>query len=412
MIFKFPHFSNLTLLHCITAGFTHEAQENRLVWMSVEAPQPVETASQLPVLGEHEDFSKRTATIQAASNQPRPFEDQQKLEQIERAFVTREIPAELKKLSRQEIRNLERKNPELLLKTCFWKIEDGEKLTPIENPGELKAGDSVMFSIEDAAAKNKHLEMGAGLRTLPNKFNVVQIDNEKFYRIYDDGPFVDAKGNYRAVRSYEKESIALTDEKVPQEIKENISKNESDFRKIDASNLFSEFAKSTSDLESPEFMAKIEQAKKENPELAEYLNVPDKDLARLNLLSKEASVSLRNNNPGNLKYIGQAGAIGADKRGFARFATLEAGISAHKNQIRIDANRDFTILEFTKKYLGMDPNGKITNTAEGDALTYAKVISNNPDMKLTDLIDRKGISTVQKAMQEHEGWEGPENLKS
>ena len=45
------------------------------------------------------------------------------------------------------------------------------------------------------------------------------------------------------------------------------------------------------------------------------------------------SVSQRNNNPGNLKYIGQAGATGKDERNFAIFPTLQAGMVALKNDL-------------------------------------------------------------------------------
>lgn len=40
------------------------------------------------------------------------------------------------------------------------------------------------------------------------------------------------------------------------------------------------------------------------------------------------SVSYRNNNPGNLKYLGQAGALGADPRGFAVFDSFDSGWQA------------------------------------------------------------------------------------
>ena len=47
----------------------------------------------------------------------------------------------------------------------------------------------------------------------------------------------------------------------------------------------------------------------------------------------------KNNNPGNLVYVGQPGAIGADSRGFAIFPTLAAGQAAEANQISLDINR-------------------------------------------------------------------------
>lgn len=45
-----------------------------------------------------------------------------------------------------------------------------------------------------------------------------------------------------------------------------------------------------------------------------------------------------NNNPGNLVYVGQAGAT-AGSGGFARFSSYDAGLAALKNQITLDASR-------------------------------------------------------------------------
>jgi hypothetical protein len=43
---------------------------------------------------------------------------------------------------------------------------------------------------------------------------------------------------------------------------------------------------------------------------------------------KDASRSFRNKNPGNLKWAGQAKAIGHDDKGFAIFATTQDGMDA------------------------------------------------------------------------------------
>lgn len=48
----------------------------------------------------------------------------------------------------------------------------------------------------------------------------------------------------------------------------------------------------------------------------------------------EGSRSYRNNNPGNLKFAGQAGAIGQDEEGHAVFESYAAGWAALLNQIR------------------------------------------------------------------------------
>ena len=56
-----------------------------------------------------------------------------------------------------------------------------------------------------------------------------------------------------------------------------------------------------------------------------------------------------NNNPGNLRYVGQAGASQGEG-GFARFQTPEAGYQALKSQISLDASRGLTLQQFINKY--------------------------------------------------------------
>jgi len=397
-----------------------ENETNRPVFLSVESPSPkTESTEKTPKnpTKKNPDLSEyaQTRADRAIAESMNCTADEKRANKILREIEggkSHEIPAELKKMTRAEIRNLERKNPEQLLKTCFWKIEENNELTPIENSGELKIGDRVRFSIDEASGKNKNLEMGVGLRVLPSAIKTVEIDGEKFFRISDGGPFVDRNGDYRAVRSHENETITLTETHADhQKTIENLRKTRGrEYHSADAANLLSELAKNA-DLDSPEFTASLEKARTENPQLADFLNISEEDHARLNLKVGEASPSVRNNNPGNLKFIGQAGAFSADERGFARFMTLEAGLLAHKNQIRIDANRKnangeprFTVLEFTQKYLGMKPGGAVTKTAEGDAMKYARDLSENTNMKLKDLLTERGIDAIQKTMQKHEGW--------
>jgi len=56
-----------------------------------------------------------------------------------------------------------------------------------------------------------------------------------------------------------------------------------------------------------------------------------------------------NNNPGNLRYVGQAGAVQGEG-GFARFETPEAGYQALIAQIQLDASRGLTLEQFINKY--------------------------------------------------------------
>lgn len=56
-----------------------------------------------------------------------------------------------------------------------------------------------------------------------------------------------------------------------------------------------------------------------------------------------------NNNPGNLIFVGQPGAV-QGSGGFAKFATLQDGINAAENQIQLDLSR------------GTDATGRPTTT--------------------------------------------------
>jgi hypothetical protein len=80
--------------------------------------------------------------------------------------------------------------------------------------------------------------------------------------------------------------------------------------------------------------------------------------------------SFRNNNPGNLKYAGQAGVTGTDEQGHAIFETFEAGWQALLNQLSIaftGSSRvyspDDTLYEFFHKY------------AEANSENYAEYVA-------------------------------------
>lgn len=56
-----------------------------------------------------------------------------------------------------------------------------------------------------------------------------------------------------------------------------------------------------------------------------------------------------NNNPGNLRFVGQQGATQGEG-GFAKFSTPQDGYQALKNQISLDASRGLTLGQFINKY--------------------------------------------------------------
>lgn len=78
------------------------------------------------------------------------------------------------------------------------------------------------------------------------------------------------------------------------------------------------------------------------------------------------SRSYRNNNPGNLRYVGQAGTTGADSEGFAVFASYQAGYNALVAQLQLDAARNpsWTLSDLINSYAPPsenDTNSYISN---------------------------------------------------
>jgi len=66
-------------------------------------------------------------------------------------------------------------------------------------------------------------------------------------------------------------------------------------------------------------------------------------------IPKSSRLASVNNNPGNLRYAGQAGASQGEG-GFARFSTPQAGYAALHNQIALDGSRGLTLGQFISKY--------------------------------------------------------------
>lgn len=99
-----------------------------------------------------------------------------------------------------------------------------------------------------------------------------------------------------------------------------------------------------------------------------------------------------NNNPGNLRFVGQAGAA-PGKGGFARFASPQAGYAALVNQIKLDASRGHTIASFISKY---------APPTENDTNLYVRQISQwlgvSPNTKVKDV----NVEQLAKAMAKKE----------
>jgi hypothetical protein len=108
--------------------------------------------------------------------------------------------------------------------------------------------------------------------------------------------------------------------------------------------------------------------------------------------------SVRNNNPGNLRYspnLVKPGyvlekAVGADSGGFAIFATPQDGLEAMEKQVRLDTQtRGMTLSQFVNKYA--PPN-------ENDTNKYTKFVSDRTGLMANDRIPASKIPEVMNAM--------------
>lgn len=73
--------------------------------------------------------------------------------------------------------------------------------------------------------------------------------------------------------------------------------------------------------------------------------------------SGQPQLASRNNNPGNVKFRGQTGAVMGDKS-FAKFDTPEIGFHAIEKHIRLDKQRDLTLEEYIYKYAPPTDNNR------------------------------------------------------
>lgn len=87
----------------------------------------------------------------------------------------------------------------------------------------------------------------------------------------------------------------------------------------------------------------------------------------------------RNNNPGNLKFAGQPGAIGQDAEGFAIFDTFANGWAALIRQLQKYVH-DFPAYNLTQimaHYLGQTDAMRPKVTSQGNPFTYSKTIASS-----------------------------------
>jgi len=95
------------------------------------------------------------------------------------------------------------------------------------------------------------------------------------------------------------------------------------------------------------------------------------------------SLAYRNNNPGNLVYAGQSGAVQGEG-GYAKFPDYSTGYQALLNQIQLYASRGYSVQQMMNVYLGQNPN-----STSPDSILYANTVAASlgspTDTTLSDL---------------------------
>lgn len=109
-------------------------------------------------------------------------------------------------------------------------------------------------------------------------------------------------------------------------------------------------------------------------------------------IPKSSRLAFVNNNPGNLKFVGQAGAVKGEG-GFAKFSSPEAGLAALKRQIQLDSTRGLTLEGFIRKYAPPSENDTSLYLSQVTQMTGAK-----PSTKLSQI----DIDTLTRAVAKKE----------
>lgn len=107
-------------------------------------------------------------------------------------------------------------------------------------------------------------------------------------------------------------------------------------------------------------------------------------------------LAFRNNNPGNLGFARQEGAV-RGAANFARFESPEIGMRALEQQVRLDRERGMTLEEFAYKYAPAHENDTeryIQNLERTTGLSRSSPMRYAETRKISDAIARLESSTV------------------
>ena len=145
------------------------------------------------------------------------------------------------------------------------------------------------------------------------------------------------------------------------------------------------------------FLSKKKSATDSNFSTIEAFTVKNNTLLSVNT----STLAYKNNNPGNLKYAGQKGAVGSDNRGFAVFDTVNSGFEALRNQIKLDASRGKSIRQFIYGY---------SEDNQSSYLSFVLSKFNNnysSDSRLSDIINNNDLNVLVDSMATFEGYYKP-----
>jgi len=106
----------------------------------------------------------------------------------------------------------------------------------------------------------------------------------------------------------------------------------------------------------------------------------------------ETTLAFRNNNPGNLRFANQNGAVEGEG-GYARFATPDAGFKALQRQIELDASRGHDLTSFINKY---------APPTENDTAAYIDFVEKETGTDRKTPLTNFDIDKVSKAMAKFE----------
>jgi hypothetical protein len=112
-------------------------------------------------------------------------------------------------------------------------------------------------------------------------------------------------------------------------------------------------------------------------------------------IPKSSRLAFVNNNPGNLRFVGQKNAVKGEG-GFARFNSPQEGLIALQNQIKLDASRGLTLAQFINKFAPPTENDTRTYIQQVQKMTGATPdtpISNIDLLTLTKAVAKKESST-------------------